>query len=1004
MKRIFTISGLVLFCFFFVNVAFAQNVTVKGKITDAATGDALIGVSVAVKGTSNGTQTDVNGAYTIAAPSTSTLTFTYIGYAAQEVAVNGQTTIDVKLQSQTSELQQVVVIGYGTQRKVDNTGSIATVKGAELASQPDANPVSALQGKVAGVQIINSGTAGGAPTITLRGISTIFGNASPLFVVDGVWYRDISFLNSNDIESMSVLKDASSEAIYGLEASNGVIIVTTKKGHGAPKVHYDAYAGYSHPTNVPVMSNATQYATLVNEVNGASTFANPSAFGAGTDWLSYVLHDAFTQNHNLGISGSTDKTSYNFSAGYLEQNGNVAYNNYNKITTHFYQDVQVSKYLKAGYTMVLEGDQSKDLPSGIMYKAYTAAPVVPVRYADGTYGDPGDFPVGNQVSNPAVILNTFDQYTKNYKLNGNAFVDIKPVDFLTLHSSFGGTFGHQEVEAYTPVYTPAPLGNGLGISGDQNSISSLTRNTSDDRNYIWENTLTFDKTFDKDHHVTILGGWSVQRLSNYYENATANGVPNNTSGEDYLSLANPGPATVTDGGTIETRESYFARLGYAFKDRYTLNATIRRDGSSVYSEQYKWGNFPSIGAGWIVSNEDFMKNQHIFDYLKLRGSWGLTGNGSITPNLNTVTAQQFYSNLGGGNNLQNGYGITSVAPPVIYWEKNKGLDFGAELAFLHNRLTFEGDFYRKTTEDAVFNVPVLQSVGAGGTGITANQATIQNQGWEFTANWRDHVGKDFSYSLGANFSINDNLVTAVTSGAIPIYSGGEGASGGNFTNRTIVGEPLGEFYGYQVVGIYQTQSQVPTAGIQSTAKPGDVIYGNNDQKTNLGNPNPKYLYGFNASFKYMQFDFAFDLSGVGKVSLYNGNEGIRYGDENWTQDFYNNRWHGAGSSNSTPSAFLSDPQNGAPNSFYVEDGSYLRIRNMSLGYTLPANLLSSIKVSTARIYISAQNLATFTKYKGFNPELQPILTGGNQAGINQGIDNGVTPIYAIFNLGVNVSF
>src|ERR1700761_3877073 len=457
MKRIFTISGLVLLCSFFINSAFAQNLSVKGKVTDAASNETLIGVSVTIKGTTEGTQTDVNGAFSINAPSNATLVVSYLGYSAHEAPVGGQTTINIKLQSSSNSLNEVVVVGYGTQKKVDVTGSVATVKGADLASQPNPNPVSSLQGKVAGVQIINSGTPGSSPQITLRGLGTIFGSSSPLFVVDGVWYHDIAFLNSNDIESMSVLKDASSEAIYGLEAANGVIIITTKKGKGAAHIRYDAYAGFSTPTNVPVMANATQYATMVNEVNaasGAAQFANPSSFGTGTDWLHLILHSAFTQNHNIGVSGSTDKTSYNFSANYFQQNGNVAYNTYDRITTHLYQDVQVAKFLKIGYTAILSGDHSKDIPGSIMYHAYVAAPTVPVRYADGTYGDPSLTPqVGNAVNNPQAELDYFNQTTQNYNFNGNAFAEIKFTDHLSARTSFGGTFAHKEVESYTPVYT-----------------------------------------------------------------------------------------------------------------------------------------------------------------------------------------------------------------------------------------------------------------------------------------------------------------------------------------------------------------------------------------------------------------------------------------------------------------------------------------------------------------------------------------------------------------------
>jgi len=996
MKRIFTISGLVLFCFFFISAAFAQNLAIKGKVTDAATGETLIGVSVAVKGTTNGTQTDVNGAYSVAAPSTATLVFSYIGYATQEVSVNGSNQIDVKLQAQNNQLQQVVVVGYGTQKKADVTGSIATVKGSDLASQPNSNPVSSLQGKVAGVQVVNSGTPGSSPQIVLRGIGTIFGNTSPLFVVDGVWYHDISFVNSNDIETMSVLKDASSEAIYGLEAANGVIIITTKKGKGAPKIRYDGYVGFSTPTNVPVMANATEYANMVNFVNaasGASLFPNPDSFGTGTEWINLILHNAFTQNHNLGVSGSTEKTSYNFSAGYFQQDGNISYNSYKRITVHLFQDAQVSKFLKIGYTAILSGDHSKDLPGGIMYKAYTAAPTVPVYYADGTYGDPSLSPqVGNAVSNPQVQLDFFNQTTQNYNFNGNAFAEVKFTDYLSFRTSFGGTFAHREVNGYTPVYA--------ATGGQFNNISVLNRNTVDDRNWIWENTLTFDKTFDKDHHLTVLAGQSSQRYRQYSETASAQNVPNFTSGDLYFSLGNN--PTLTDAGSLETRESYFGRVNYAYKSKYLLNATVRRDGSSVYSDAYKWGTFPSVGAGWVISNEDFMKDQHIFDNLKIRGSWGEAGNGSITPNLSTAKNTQFISSFGSPNSetLGIGSGLLSLVPPVIYWEKSVGTDIGLETGFLNHRLTFEADYYIKKTENAVFPVPILLSLGANGSQLNANQATYENKGWEFTAGWRDHIGKDFSYSLNGNFSVNDNKVLSVLSGAIPLYGGGAGGTGGALTTRTIVGQPIGEFYGYKVVGIFQTPQEIASQTIQPNAAPGDVIYGNNGQKTTLGNPNPKYLYGFSANFKYREFDLGIDLQGVGKVSLYNANESIRFGEENWTQDFYNNRWHGAGTSTTTPSPFLSDQYNAAPNSYYVQDGSYLRIRNVQLGYNLPSSVVTKLKISSLRVYLSGQNIATFTKYKGFNPE---VLSNGTN-GINQGIDNGTVPIYAIFNLGVNVTF
>jgi len=421
MKRNFTISGLFLLFFFIVNNALAQNITIKGKVTDAATGETLPGVTVLVKGTSVGTQTGATGLYSIKAPATGTLTFSYLGYTEQSVEIGGKTTIDVQLTAKNNELQQVVVVGYGTQRKIDVTGSVATIRGSDIAKQPDANPISALQGKVAGVKITNSGSPGASPSITIRGVGTVYGSQTPLYVVDGVFMNNIDFLSSNDIESMSILKDASSEAIYGIQAANGVIIIITKRGKGAPTVQYNGYVGITTIEHIPKLLDATDYVQALNELTLIDkgkidpSFANPSSFGQGTNWFNVVLRNAFIQNHNISVSGSTDKSNYNFSAGFLQQDGTEGYQTYNRVTAHMQQDVQAYKFLKLGYSASLSGDLSHDAPD-VLYRAYTAAPVVPVRYSNGTYGDPSDYPIGLTTSNPQATLDFYRQHTKKLSL------------------------------------------------------------------------------------------------------------------------------------------------------------------------------------------------------------------------------------------------------------------------------------------------------------------------------------------------------------------------------------------------------------------------------------------------------------------------------------------------------------------------------------------------------------------------------------------------------------
>ncbi|TSD62986.1 TonB-dependent receptor [Inquilinus sp. KBS0705] len=1005
MKRIYTISGLLLLFTFFTSAAFAQNVTVKGKVTDAANGQALIGVTVGVQGTTTGTQTDVNGTYSLNVASNATLQVSYLGYTTLTVPVNGQTNIDIKLQPSTNELQGVVVVGYGTQRKLDVTGSVGVVKGDDIAKQASTNAVSSLQGKVAGVQITNSGSPGSSPEIRIRGLGTVYGNANPLYVVDGVWFDDISFLNPNDIENISILKDASSESIYGVRAANGVVLVTTKKGKGAPSISYNAYAGWQRVTNQPKLANGTEYATLINELNAIQfpsdppTFADPAKFGQGTDWLNVVLRNAFTMKHDVTVSGSTEKSTYTFSAGYLEQQGVVKGNDYSRITAHLQQDVQATKFLKLGYNAVLQGSKSQDAAGGVIYKAFTAAPIVPVYYNDGTYGDPGDFPIGNATNNPKAQIDYFNQKSNNYRLTGNMFADVKFTNYLTFHTSFGGEFGQAEVLGYNPVYKANSI--------QFNEISDLNVSRAEVRNWIWENTLTFDKTFGK-HHLTVLAGQSAQRYKSYNISATAQNVPNTSNGDLYLALGSndaTNPRSVTDGGALATYQSFFSRVNYSFNDRYLLNASIRADGSSKFLGSERWGYFPSVGAGWVISNEDFMKDQTIFNNLKLRGSWGKIGNASVPANLSTLTVNNSAGFIAVYNGQSaTGANITAIVPPITYWERGVGTDIGLEMAFLNNRLTFEADYYQKKTEQAIFAIPVLGSLGTDGGTIIGNQATFENHGFEFAASWRGKIGSDFSYNLSGNFSINNNKVLSTITGANPIYGGGAAATGGQLSTRTILGQPIGEFYGLVVDGVFQNAAEI-AASNQTDAKPGDFRFKdlNGDKvidakdRTVIGNPNPKYLYGFSTNFNYKEFDLTVDLQGVAGVDVYNANKGLRYGSENFTKDFYDNRWHGEGTSTTYPSANVGGGNNYKPNSFFVESGAYFRIRNLQLGYTLPSAVASKVFMKRLRIFANAQNAFNSFSYKGFNPEV-----GGSPT--NAGIDNGVYPLYATYNFGVNVTF
>ena len=974
------------------------DIRVNGRVVDSA-GAGLPGVSVRVRGNSSlGTQTDVNGAFVLTVPDNATLIVSSIGYESQEIAVNSRTEITVSLQSNNQVLSQVVVVGYGTQRRIDVTGSVAQVRGEEISKQASTNAISALQGKVAGVQVTNSGAPGASPQIRIRGLGTVYGNPNPLYVVDGVWFDDISFLNPADIDNISILKDASSEAIYGIRAANGVVLVTTRKGRaGKTVVNYTGYAGLQHVTNQVKMANAKEYATLLNE-KGVQT-VNPANYGEGTNWFDVVLRDALITNHQISVSGGSERSTFNFSLGYLKQEGIIEKNTYSRVTARLQNDFQLSKNLRVGYTVTTAASKANDLPASIFYQAYVAPPIVPVKNANGSYGDPTQLSTGN-FSNPQASLDFFNQNTRNYRFTGNVYAELKFLKNFTFRTSVGGEYGDSSIRNYAPVYFATNI--------QRDSVSTLTLTKSETRNYIVENTLTYDKRVN-DHTVRVLLGQSAQRYQYYKGIGTAQNVPNNSEGDYYFRLGTTGTRNVVDEGDLSTIASYFGRVNYSFRNRYLLNASLRADGSSKFTGNQRWGYFPSVGAGWIISDEAFMDDQKLFRTLKLRGSWGKIGNASVPTNISTVLVNQnpaFTAIF--GNQLYTGASITSIVPPVTYWERGVGTDIGLEASMLNGKLSVEADFYNRKTERAIFAVPILSSLGTSGNVLIANNADFQNQGFELSVGWRNNLSEKLSYTINGNVGINNNKVLSVATGSNPLFAGALPV-GGFYTTRSVVGQPIGQFFGLISDGIYQTAAEVAASPHLASATPGSFKYrdvsgpagkpdGAIDDKDRviLGNPNPKYTFGLNTNWTYKQFDLTVDLQGVAGVEVYNANIGIRYGNENYTKDFFDKRWHGAGTSNAYPSANLNG-DNLIPNSWYVQNGDYLRIRNLQLGYNLSSAILERWNMSRFRIYVNAQNPVNFFTYKGFNPEV-----GG--APTYTGIDNNVYPLSATYNFGVNVTF
>jgi len=1009
MKRVFTkISVLTFLCLLFINTVSAQNITVKGVVTDGQDKTTIPSVSVVVKGTTTGTQTDANGNFALSAPADATLVFTYIGYTTQEIPVNNQTTINVTLASASQQLEQVVVVGYGTQRKIDVTGSVASVKGEDISKQASVNPVSALQGKVAGVSITNNATPGSSPQISIRGTGTIYGNTNVLYVVDGVWYDDISFLNPSDIANISVLKDASSQSIYGIRAANGVVLVTTVHGKtGDPTINYNGYIGIQRVSNAVKMTNASEYATAVNEaydrVGNPPLFTNTN-LGEGTDWYKEILRTAMVTNHQVSINGASEKSSYNLSLGYLNQDGIVERNNYKRYTARLSNDFQVFKGLKIGYNVTGTASTSIDAPSTIFRALYTASPVVPVFNPDGTYGDPNSFQLGNGSNvNPQATIDFSNSKTTRYRVTGNVYAELKFANHFTFKTSAGGDFGQDENRNYIPQY--------YATTGQNANISILSLRRTETRNWILENTLTYDNKWN-DHSLTILAGQTAQRYKGYTLNGSAQNVPFNSDGDLFLSLGNADGRLINDSGTLSTATSYFGRVNYAFQNKYLLNASLRADAASqFFGGSDLWGYFPSVGAGWVISNEDFMKDQTIFSNLKLRGSWGKVGNAGVPINPTTLTITQTPQLIAFYNGIANtGASITTIVPPALFWERSAGTDIGLEMGFMGNRLSVEADYYNRTTEQAIFDIPVLGSLGTSNSRLIGNQADFRNRGFEFVATWADKTSGGLTYSISGNIGINNNKVLNVTSGSNPIYAGGTGLNNAVLPTRTVAGYPIGTFFGYKVAGILQTPEEAAASG-QSGATAGDFKYidQNGDgvidgrDRVVLGDPNPKYNYGVNTNFAYKNFDLTIDIQGVAGVDVFNANLGNRFGNENFTKEFFDNRWTGPGTSNEYPSTNLASNNNNQANSFYVESGAYVRLRNIQLGYNLPETLVSKWGIKNLRVYANAQNALNFFGYRGFSPEIgYNPATGGTPT--SRGVDINVYPLFATYNLGVNLTF
>lgn len=984
-----------------------QPAQVTGRVTDS-TGNPVTGASVRVKGSNAGTSTDANGAFSLTVPDSAVLVISSVGYITQEVPVNGQAVINVTLQSANTQLEQVVVVGYGTQRKRDLTGAVASVKGSDLAKQPVLTPTQAVQGRVAGVQVISSGAPNSLPTVRIRGTGTMLAGANPLYVVDGVITDDIRNINSADIVSMDILKDASATAIYGMRAANGVLLITTKKGRtGKMVVSYDASVGVREATNLVDMAGPQQYAGYLNEASvyygsGDSLVPASKLTGQQTDWFDAILRRGFQQNHNVSVSGGSDKINYFLSAGYISEQGILVRNKFNRFTLRSNNEYKFSKNLKLSMLVSYSRADLDDVDNNVLNNAYRAAPYVPA-FLNGKYGNTS---AAGNVGNPLLQLDK--KYNKGIdnRLQGTFAFEYKPITWLTLRSSMGLDLDFYKNTQYSYKFLSDTATFIEGGGNQQQPQSTLGITSNDATKWVWDNTATFSQTFDK-HSISVLAGITAEQYKFNSLVGTRREVPPNKD-QWFLNVGTTSNATNASSGDKWTRNSFIGRLNYAYNDRYLLTATMRADGTSRFGSDNRWGYFPSVGVGWNITSENFMKNQTIFDNLKLRGSWGRVGNDNIGTSLYYSLAKiniPYYFN--GAENL--GFVFDQLNDKNIKWEITEEYDLGVEFSTLNRRLTGEIDYYHKKTNDALVEINIPAILGDADGKYITNAANFLNRGIEFSLNWSDNINKDWSYSIGGNIAYNKNEIIGLNGGQA-LFAGSVGGQGN--TTKSDNGQPIGSFFLWEVDGIFKNDAEI-AASAQKDAKPGDLRYkdisgpdGKPDGVINdldrafLGAYLPKVTYGFNGTVTYKAFDMSFGAYGTAGGKIYNGKKATRGADprDNVEANVAKNRWTPNNINAGVPRANL----NQLPaSSYFLESGDFLRLNNLTIGYTLPKHLLDKAHITNFRVYVTGQNLLTITPYSGFTPELLPT---GDRPTLNAGIELGSYPTVRTFAFGVNVGF
>lgn len=974
---------------------FAQQITVQGIVKDQ-TGEMVIGASVMEKGTTNGTITGIDGDFSLNMSPNGTLVVSFVGYKTQEVQVKGQKQLQVVLSEDAEMLDEVVVIGYGTMKKSDLTGAVSSIGNKDIKDSPVSNLGQAIQGKISGVQIVDAGKPGDNVSIKIRGLGSI-NNCDPLVVIDGVpTDLGLSSLNMADVERLDVLKDASATAIYGSRGANGVVMITTKRGtEGKGKLAVSANYSFQNATNVPSLLNAAQYAELSNDMmvnsgrNPNPEWANPSELGAGTDWMDELLRTGVMQNYTVSYSGGNEKSHYYVSGGFLDQSGIVKSVNYRRFTFQSNSDAQVLKWLKFSNNITFSADTKKSGSYNIG-DALKALPIYPVKNEDGSWSGPdGNSEWYGSTRNPIGPTELNKSQTDGYNFLANLTAELTFTKWLKFKSTFGYDAKFWFIDNFTPKYNwkPTPTEETSRYKSDNKSFT-----------YLWDNYFLFDHTFAEKHRVGLMAGMSAQWNTNDYLNAQKNvfmfdNVHEMDNGEEMYAIG----GNETEWALL----SYMARVNYSYEDRYLLTATIRRDGSSRFGKKHRWGTFPSVSVAWRASQEKwFPKNDYIND-LKVRAGYGVTGSQASVGNysyLASYNTSVYPFGISSGN--QTALVSSTLANPYIHWEEVAQTNIGFDASLFNSRVMFSFDAYLKETRDMLVKASIPITSGFEDTTTTyTNAGKVRNQGIEMSLHTINLTG-ELGWETNVTATYNKNKIKDLNSD-VPYYIN---QINNSYVTMLAKDYPINVFYGYVTDGIFQNQSEVNTHAVQPGAEPGDIRFRdlNNDgvindsDRTVIGNPNPSWLFSMSNSLSYKGFELSVFLQGIAGNKIYNANNIDNTGMAaayNQTTDVLK-RWQGEGTSNSMPRAVFGDPnQNTRVSDRFVENGSYLRLKNITLSYTFPKQWLQKAQIENARLSLSCENVATITGYSGFDPEV----------GIN-GIDQNRYPISRTFSLGLNFNF